>query len=91
MLGLVVPPIAADPNGLSSQKSDHAITLYSASSLNDCETVDNTEKEKELIKKRFMWIYSLKALLAINVIWQVANIIAAVVKVNSGQSAEDLS
>ena len=89
MLGLVVPPIAADPNhksGLSSQKSDHAITLYSASSLNDCETVDNTEKEKE-----FMWIYSLKALLAINVIWQVANIIAAVVKVNSGQSAEDLS
>ena len=53
--------------------------------------MDNTEKEKELIKKRFMWIYSLKALLAINVIWQVANIIAAVVKVNSGQSAEDLS
>jgi hypothetical protein len=44
-----------------------------------------------LTRKRQIWVTSLKALLAVNVIWQVANIVMAVVRINQGEGLKDLN
>ena len=48
------------------------------------------EKERELTKKRHIWIVGLKALFAVNIIWQLVNIVAAIAKIENGFSVRDL-
>lgn len=37
-----------------------------------------------------MWIFGLKALLGVNILWQLANIIAAIIKIKTGDNLADL-
>jgi hypothetical protein len=49
------------------------------------------EKERELMRKRQICILALKALLGVNIVWQLANIVAAIIKINGGETMEELT
>lgn len=59
--------------------------------IKSSKTMEIQEKERELIRKRQICILALKALLAVNVIWQLANIVAAIIKINGGETLAELT
>jgi len=49
------------------------------------------EKEKELTYKRNRWITGLRFMLAINIIWQIGNITAAIVLISNDMTLREFS